>query len=216
MNKIKLLYDVVTTLKDKETLTGVIKAAICKEQVTLFSLQNEFAKNLLTGQTKAKISTGLDYEGKKVQHESTTEFTMPGHCHHRHHEFFKHIHHHAGQCGGIKGKLSKLAFALSILNSLQVEEQEQGTIVVSLNMNEVPEDMKEMLREKMSHARAHHEHHGFMKEFCTMEACDFTFTMLVNKKHEIEKIAVTLAGTQRDEQHQPHDLTAIAELRFSW
>jgi hypothetical protein len=216
MNKIKLLYDVVTAMKAKETFNGVIKADIRKEQVTLFSLQNEFSKNLLTGQTKAKISTELDYEGKHVKHESTTEFTMPGHCHHRHHEFFKHMHHHAGQCGGIKGKLSKLAFALSILNSLQVKEQEQETIVVSLNMNEIPADMKEMLHEKMMHARTHHEHHGFMKEFCTMEAGDFTFTMHLNNKYEIEKIAVTLIGTQRDEQNQPHDLTAKAEIHFSW
>lgn len=218
MNKLKVLYDVVKAMKNKETFNGTLTVQVHKDETPLFSLRNEFEKNLLTGQTKAKINTELDYEGKTVKHESNTEFTMPrsGEC--RHHEFFKHLHPSpASGCCGLKGKLAKLAFALSVLNALQTEETENKTIVISLSAKDLPEDTKAMIHEKICCVKDCHPHgHGLLKEFCAAEDHDFVLNIFVNKNFVVEKIVITLVGTQKDEQNAPHDLTARAELSFTW
>lgn len=219
MNKIKLLYDVVKTMRSKEVLNGILTVKVHKAEVNLFSLRNEFEKNLLTGQTKAKIDTTLDYEGKMVKHESNTEFTMPhsGGC--RCHEIFQHLHKsHATCCGGrLKDKFSRLLFALGVLNALQTEEQADKTILISLNANDLPEDVKLLLREKMNQAsECHHHNHGFLKEFCAADSLDFVVNIFTNKNYEVEKIVITLVGTQKDEHNAPYDLTARAEVSFVW
>jgi hypothetical protein len=217
MNKIKVLYDVVKAMKNKEAFNGTLTVQIHKDETQLFSLSNEFETNLLTGQTKAKINTGLDYDGKTAKHESNTEFTLPrsGEC--QHHEFIKHLHpsHDVGR-EGLKGKLSRLTFALSILTALQTEEQEDKTIIISLSATDLPEDTKALLREKMSRAGAcQHHRHGFLKEFCAPDNPDFAVNLFVNKISEVEKVVVTFVGTQKDGQNAPHDLTVRAELSLS-
>jgi len=134
MSKIKLLYDVIMTMKDKESCSGNLKVVCSKDQVKIFGLDREFEKNMADGKTKAKINLEVDCEGKKVKHESSTEFDgccSPGSGHHglmRH--MIAHFHgRHSDQggleawgdtktCCGFKGKLSKLACMLSVLNSL--------------------------------------------------------------------------------------------------
>jgi hypothetical protein len=48
MNRIKLLYDVMKTIKTKEILTWML---------------NDFEENLSTGQIKIKMTASVDYEG---------------------------------------------------------------------------------------------------------------------------------------------------------
>ena len=165
MNKIKLLYDVVMTMRNKEALHGVLTAEAQKDRVNIFTIRNEFDKNLQTGRTKAKISTEIDYEGKMIKHESNTEFTLPHSGEGSHCEFIKSMHDdHSTGCGGLKGVLSKLSLALAILNALQAEEQENKSVVMSLNADDLPEDTKKLICEKMSRSSAcGHGGHGFHK-----------------------------------------------------
>ncbi len=218
MNKIKLLYDVVMTMWNKEALRGVLTAEAQKDRVNIFTIRNEFDKNLLTGRTMAKISTEMDYEGKTVKHESDTEFTLPCSGESKHCEFMKRMHgDHSAGCGGLKGVLAKLSLALAILNALQAEEQESRSVVMSLNADDLPEDTKELLCEKMSRASAcGHAERGFMREFSTVDKLDFLLKMFINKKSEIEKILITFGGSKSDGQNEQHDLKARAELSFSW
>lgn len=213
MNKIKVLYDVVKTIRNKEVINGILIADIQKDQTTIFAIKNEFEKNLLTGQTKAKINTELDYEGKSVKHESATEFTIPfGRG--RFHGGMPPMHHHGGRCGGLRGRFSKLAFALGLLNALEIKEQENSTLVLSLEAANLPDDAKEMVRERMSHAGAHHPRHGFMKEICSLEKLDFKVTVFINPNYDIEKVLVTFSGSQQGEQKEQHEIKANAELAF--
>lgn len=215
MNKIKLLYDVVKTLKGTDIFNGVATAEVQKDQVKIFYVKNEFQKNLLTMQTKANITTEIDYEGKQVKHQSTTEFTnhCPGHGHHK---LFEHMHHAGGKCGGVKAILTKLAFVFNILNSIQTEEHEDKTILITLDLTEIPEDIKTLIREKMSQADSGHKHetHCFIKEFCSMEKGNFSFAMSVNQYYEIEKIVITFDGIQNYEQNEQHVLNIKAELQL--
>lgn len=216
MNKIKLLYDVVKALREKDVLNGVATAEVQKDQVRIFYIKNEFQKNLLTMQTKANITTEVDYEGKKVKHQSTTELT--NHCpgHGIHHRGFGHMHHTDRKCGSIKGKLSKVAFLLSLLNNLQASEQENKTTLITLELSEMPADIKTLIQEKMGQDDSYHDHdrNCFIKEFCAIEKGNFSFAMTVNKSSEIEKIVITFDGTQNKEQEQ-HVVSIIADLQLA-
>jgi phosphoribosylformylglycinamidine (FGAM) synthase-like enzyme len=214
MNKIKLLYDVVKTLRGKDILRGVATGQIQKDQVRVFYVKNEFEKDLLTSKTKANITTEVDYEGKQVKHQSITEFTNC--CHGgQHHKLFKHMH--SGGCGGLKQKLTKLAFVLHLLNSLKAEEQSDKSTLVTLEITELPEEIKALLQEKMSSADCCHGHGSqcFMKEFCSIEKGNFSLAMSVNKDNEIEKLVITFEGTQHNEQNEQHSLSINAELQLS-
>lgn len=211
MNKLKVLYDVVKAVRNKEVMNGVLTADIQKDQATIFSIKNEFEKNMLTGQTKAKINTQLDYEGKSVKHESTTECSMPfgrGRFHGR----MPGMHHHGGRCGGLRGRFSGLAFALGVLNALEIREQENNAIMLSLEAAKLPEDLQEMVRERMKQAQAHHSPHGFMKECCSLEKPDFKITVFINANCDIEKILAVFSGLQRDENKGQHEVKGSAEL----
>lgn len=203
MNKIKLLYDVVMAMKNKDALQGVLTAEAQKDRVNIFTIRNEFEKNLLARQTKAKISTEMDYS------------TLPCCSEGSHHEFINHMH--KGHCSGLKGMLTKLALALAILNALQVEEQEGKAVIMSLNADDLPEDAKELIRDKISRAGSGgHCGQGFLKEFCTADKLALLLKMFVNKRSEVEKILITFGGSQVDGQNEQHDLKARAELSFSW
>lgn len=229
MSKLKLMYDVVSTMKDKEAISGALKVEGKKDQTKIASFVNEFTKDLSNGETKVKISTDLDYDGKKVKHESQTEFTIQG-CHGKmHHGFMKHMHHHnhhghhCGEnhddlkCGGIKGKLTMLAFVLNIFNQIKVEENEDKSVLLSLNLNEIPDEMKKVFQERFSQRTMpeHQHHHSFMKEFFTLKEAKIEFNIWINKAREVEKIVVTVDGEQIDELNENHDLSLKAELSLA-
>ncbi|MBP2654703.1 MAG: hypothetical protein H6Q73_2272 [Firmicutes bacterium] len=217
MNKIKFLYDVVKTLRDKEIINGVATVEVQKDQAKVFYLKNQFQKNLVTMQTTANITSEVDYEGRKVKHQSTTECTNVCSGNGMHHRLFKHIHHAGGKCGGIKVKLTKLAFVLGLLSDIKVEEQADKSVLVSLEMTELPEDIKTLIQEKMSHAEAYHnqEQCCCMKEFCCIEQGKFSFAMTANKNYEIEKIVITFDGVQNNEANERHVLDIVAEVQFN-
>jgi len=214
MNKLKFLYDVVTTLRSKEVVNGVATVKVEKDQAKIFYVKNQFQKNLLTKQTRANITSEVDYEGKQVKHQSTTEFT--NHCldNGKHHKLFKHMHHGDGQCGGLKTKLTKLAFILSLLDNIKVEQQEDKTILATLELTELPEDIKILLQEKMSHAASspHQDQCCFMKEFGCLGKGTFSLAMSVSNDYEIDKIVIAFDGVQ---QHEQHALSVIAELELT-
>lgn len=227
MSKLKLVYDVISILKEKEVIRGIFQAEAKKDQLQIVSFTNEFEKNLSSGETKVKISTELDCDGKKVKHESQTEFTMQDCCAgHRHHGFMKHMHHNHHnncenngdfKCGGIKGKLTKLAFVLSIFNQIKVDEKEDKSVFLSLSLNDIPDDIKKAFQERCSQRKMseHHQHHGCIKEFCTLKDPKIEVKLWIKKTREIEKIVVTVDGNHVNELNENHDMSLLAELRLT-
>lgn len=216
MNKLKFLYDVVKTLRDKEVINGVATVEVQKDQGKIFYVKNEFQKNLVTMENMATITSEIDYEGKKVKHQSTTEFTNCCRGDGARHKLFKHMQ-HAGKCGGIKAKLTKLAFVLGLLNDIKVEEQQDKSILVSLEMTELPADLKTLIQEKMSHAESCHDQEqcSFKKELCCIKKGKFSFAMSVTKEYQIEKIVITFDGLQENAENEQHVLDLVAELQLS-
>lgn len=202
MNKLKVLYDVVTVMKNKEVLNGIITAQVHKDEAQMLSFQNEFEKSLLTGRTKAKIDT---------------EFTAPHGDDCRHRDFFRNLHQcHDARCCGLRGKLNKLAFAFSLLNALQVNEQDGKTLVLSLKFADLSEEIKTLLGEKLRRAHVGHHEQAGVKNCCAVEDVDGSVSIFVNKNSEVEKIALNLSGISKDEQSATHKLSARAELSLVW
>lgn len=249
MNKIKLLYDVVMTMKDKESCKGVLKAEATKDKAKIFSADNEFER--ANGRTKTKIRTEVDCDGKKVKHESTTEFDgkdggdmhcgFMRHMHHAHghfgfgakdggdmhgnhmHHAHGHFHGHFGNDqrmghGGLKGRLTGLAFILNLFNNLQVDEQEDKSAILTLDFNEIPEDLKKSFHERFNREGAadNQGHQKFMKELHSMESVNVILKIWINKDNEVEKVALTAAGKQKDENNVEHEMNMNAELSLAW
>lgn len=223
MNKIKLMYDVVKTMKEKNVFKGTLKVEGTKDEQRIVSFDNVFEKNNLTGQTKAKINTEVDCEGKKMKMKNSIDCELPG-CHSPH-GFMKHIHHHhhRGKTGGFKDGLSRVAVLLSILNNIKTEEQEDKSVVLSLELADIPEDVRETIHEKMYNGCKYHEtlhgnhdHHLFMKEFHSMKKTDFNLKIFINKNYEIENINLEVKGGQTNNEDEKHDLKFTAVLGLDW
>ncbi len=212
MNKIRILYDVMNTMKAKEEVKGVLQVQVEKDQATILSLQNEFEKNLLTGKMKTKVTASLDYEGKTQGHHA--EDAAPCPPERTHHDWLHHMHHFPShRRRGLKEIFSKWTFALSLLNALQFEERAGKITVISLSANDLPEDMKKLFSERINHAsRRHDRRHGLIREISSIDHLDGKLSIFINPDYEVEKIVVTAAGNQLDAQAQQHDLKVNAQL----
>ena len=219
MNKLKLMYDVARTMKAKEKVNGVLTARVLKDKDEVFSLRNEFGKNV-TGEASTKVSCELNLDGSKVKRESLTEFSTQGDKRHgllgrlfRHHR-----HHQHGECGcsGIRGFFSRISCALGILSSLQAEEEENGSAVISLTLSEIPEELRGLLLEKVNQRHGCHQHCGVLAEGDALEMLDGVVVLTVNKGREIEKLTVNLDGRVQNPESESYTLAASAEALFAW
>lgn len=215
MNKIKVLHDVFKTMKEKEVFKGNIKFEAAKGDLKVFSFSNEFETNTKSGETKANINVDLDAEGKKVKHESNSEFNIKD-CPHRGFHRGMHMHNHGMNMhgmrghGGIKGGLSKVTFILNLLNNVQIEEKDENAII-SLQLKEVFKEIKDMHKDchkgmdqekimenirqmKESDDRGFHKHHKFIKELLSSEDSDATLKIYANKNNEVEKVEISSTG----------------------
>lgn len=187
MNKIKLLYDVVMTMKEKEDVKGTLKVEGKRDQVSFLSFNYDFDKN--------------------------------AHFHRLHGHHHNHCFDHAKM--GVKEKLSRLAYVLSIFNSIKTEEKEDKSVTLSLNLKDIPEDMKQAFHERMKHGDSHehdefHEKHCFMKEFSAMEKSNVEISIKINSSNEVEKVIFTAEGKQKDETGKEQEMNLKAELNFTW
>jgi hypothetical protein len=235
MNKIKVLYDVVKTMKGKEVFKGTLKVDGKKGGEKFIGIVNEFERNVSEGRMKSKLNTEFNCGDKSFKHESSTDFNMGGEGFHGHHGFMKHMHQHRHgnmKFGGPREGLSKLGFALGILNSIQLEEKEDKSAILRLNLVDLPEDMKEMFQEKMKKGNFHegHEnsefhknfdgenfkgHKEFMKQLHGMTNPNVEINVFINAYSEVEKILITAAGKVNTDSAEK-DIDLKAELNLAW
>ncbi|WP_010248784.1 hypothetical protein [Acetivibrio cellulolyticus] len=221
MNKIKILYDVFKTMKSKEVFNGTLTAEAVKGQKKVFSIDNTFEKNNKTGFKKVTTNSEVDCEGKKIKLQNSLEFQgdeCKGHmC------FMKHLHAHHNGNSGVKDCFGKITFALGVLNSIKVLEQEDKSVILSLQHADMSEDLKAAFCEHMKECCDNHKcmdeencKHKFMKEFHGVEKTDFNFKVFVNSKSEIEKISIEVDGVKKDENNENCDVKLFAEANFNW
>jgi len=216
MNKIKLLYDVARTMKNREKIEGVLQVKLHRDEEEVFSLRNAFEKSA-AGKARTTVASALNLDGKKVTRESTTEFDLSGPCHHGPGMLRRmfHGHHGEGRCCGVAGFFGKLSLAFGILNSLEVEEKGDGTATVSLQLSEAPQELRTALVEKLQYKHDCLAQYGFLKPGHQVETLNGALMMTVNKDRAIEAITVDLGSMARDEGKGPHTLAASAEVQFA-
>jgi len=215
MKKIKMLYDVAKTMKNMAKIDGVITVDVRKDQEAVFSLRNKFEKNE-AGKVTANVSSKMNLNGEDLTRESTTEFTLTGD--HGPCMMWKSLHgrHDAAGCRGIKGAFHRISVALGILSSLKVEDQPNGATVISLNLSDIPDEVKNMLLEKMQQKHAGHPDCCCMQGCRNVEMLNGLVVITVNEKHVIDKVTVNLDGRAQDAENKEHTMVATAELQLAW
>ena len=191
MNKIKVLYDVIKTMKKKELINGMANLEVINGETKVVSLSNEFTKNNASGEIKAKISHEINMDGNKVKQETNIEFNIKEHPFHKFHQ--AHMGH--GK------KLSKVLLMLNALNNLRAEEKDDKT-VLSLDLKEILKEVKELRTEyqmtsqecEAKHGDGHHKHPEFIKKIFAAEYEEAVLNITVSKASEIEKIEVSANG----------------------
>lgn len=220
MNKIKVMYDVVKKMREKNVFQGTLNVEGKKDNEKVARIAKEFFTNNITGETKVKINVDVNLDGAKIQHNGDMEFNKKD-CHHHHHTHHgNHMHHCHGKCMGIKGKLSKVAFILNVLDNINADEDKDESVVLSLNLKEVCGEMKEikeMLKEKASsHSMPHGDKHAKIKEFLDMEYDNLELKILINRENEVEKITIVGDGKKKNELNEVHEKSFNAELNLNW
>ena len=215
MKKIKMLYDVARIMKNMAKIDGVITIDVRKDHVAVFSLQNKFKKNE-TGKVTSNVSSKMNLNGEDLTRESATEFTSTGN--HGPCMIWKSFNgrHDAARCHGGKGALHRISVAFGILGSLKVEDQTNGSAVISLNLNDIPDEIKTMLQEKMQHKHASRHCCGYMQECRNVQMLNGLMVITVNDKHAVDKVTVNLDGSSQDAESKEHTMAATAELQFAW
>jgi hypothetical protein len=215
MKKIKMLYDVASTMKNMTKIDGVVTVDVRKDHEAVFSLRNKFEKDE-AGKVTANVSAKTNLNGEDLTRESTTEFTLTGD--HGPCMLWKSFHkrHDAAGCHGVKGMFHRISVAFGILSSLKVEDQKNGTAVISLDLNDVPDEIKTMLREKLLQKHAAHSDCCCMQGCKNVEMLNGLVVITVNEKHAIEKVTVNLDGRVQDVESKEHTMAATAELQFAW
>lgn len=220
MNKIKLMYDVVTKLREKKAVCGDVQVIGMRDESQVLDFRNQFEKNWETGLMKAKIRAEWGCGANKVKHESTTEFHLQcgrDRFHRMQGPMYMHHPHCSGQ-EGFRRPLNKLAFLLYMLNSLEVVEREDGSLELALDLNEIPEFLETELCEKMERniLQSSEEHHGFIKQFFKIDKPVITLLARVNPNRELERILLTVIGEEQEETSENHEVNLRAEVNLIW
>lgn len=213
MNKIKLLYDVTRTMKNLEKIDGLLQLKVSKDQKELFQLRNKFEKN----EGGMTVSSVLNLDRGQVTRESTTEFDFAGRCQHGPGMLRRMFHGRRDEerCCGIKAMFGKLSLAFGILNSLEVEEKEEGKASLSLDLAQAPEELRRALQEKLQYKNDCLSRHGFLRECHQVQSLTGVLAVTINKDRVIETMTVDLNSTGLDENKEAHTMAAAAEVQFA-
>lgn len=225
MNKIKVIYDVVKQMKSKEAIKGILKVEGLKDQKKVLEVNNAFEKNGQGCQMKGKTLVEVEKDGNKVMMENNIDFkkegSFGGHEHrgHMHHFHHFHQHPHGMHENGMKFGWNKLTAALGLLSNINLEEDAEGAVKLSLASADIPEDMKREIKEMMKHGREHHKHMAeghphpmCLKEFHNMEEADFDLMVSIGKNREVNEISLVITGKTIDEDKTAHDTKLTANV----
>ena len=108
MNKLEVLYKVVSTMKEKEEFKGEGKLNVSEQNGQGMSISNKFNKNVAKGIANINLKADINYEDFKVNAEVKKELDL-----NRIKEMKRMAHGHHGMHGhgfhsGMKGKLSHI------------------------------------------------------------------------------------------------------------
>lgn len=212
MNKLEVLYKVVSTMKEKEEFKGEGKLNVSEQNGQGMSISNKFNKNVAKGIANINLKADINYEDFKVNAEVKKELDL-----NRIKEMKRMAHGHHGMHGhgfhsGMKGKLSHIAFMLKRLNDIEVEANGEGHLI-KVDLKEAIKDMKAFKEERMQEfkaacesgqiqltqeQKAHYDimmmHKKCMKKIFCGNYDEAKLNIYVNKNFEVEKLEAKGTG----------------------
>lgn len=229
MSKISVMYKTVKAMQAKELLKGNAKVEALKDNNRIFILEKEFERDMAKGIFKAKADMEMDCCGRKMKNQFSTEFDMKQ-CD-KNHGFMHRMHHHKhamamrgfGQCDGkseMRSGFHTLSALLGILDTIEVKELGEEGYTLSLNSENLPEDVQNTIKEKMrEHGCAHQEHfanhENRMKELANLRDAKFEIIINISSDYEVKNVSAKLSGNHIDEDDSIHEMNVSFELKLS-
>jgi hypothetical protein len=222
MNKLQLMYDVIKTMKEKNGFQGTLKAEGSKDQVKIFNVDREFAKNAASGAVIVKTAARFDYEGKTLKRESNTELNLKDFDETKHPGLMRLMRwRHGMHFDGLQGGLNRFSLLLHLLNSMNLEEKEDQSYVLSLNQDGVPQELREIMDDKLNSQKlgSYFENsplQELIEKIHSIKEPRFKLNLVINKNHEVEKMVREFSGKLKDENNAEHQWNIKTELSMAW
>lgn len=192
MNKLKVIYDVFKTFRDKTIYSGDVNLEAKKDDVVIMNALANFEKDTNQNTCKANVDFNYNYNGKEFSLSKKIESKGNEDCCFA--DFAKKIHEklHLQCCNksGFKNKLDKIILIFGLISSIKMTENKDDSVELSLSMSDLPEEIKmsicKCLSEKQNCCVS--EKCCIFDEIHQMENKEVKVSLLINKKSEIVKI----------------------------
>ncbi|MEY8001493.1 hypothetical protein AB8U03_15030 [Clostridium sp. Mt-5] len=204
MNKIKFIYDLIGSVKQKEDIKGSFNMSGIKGGNKVFEVNNNFEKENTKEKLKSSFNQEILFDGKKLRRNFCTELEGFSQDEKKlHHSFMSHIHNgfhihehnefHIHELNH-ENKLNKIKLLFGMLNDMEIEKDQENGYTLSLISDKVSEDVKKLLLEIINnHAKEdsncihnnpiHHQHHN-LHENCNFGDTHDKFHDFMKQFHE--------------------------------
>lgn len=215
MNKLTVLYTLMKRMQEKEAFNGKAVLEAKLDEILVGTANVDI--NCAPGRCERKMELHFGQEVLKFEHQGTEKF--------RHPMCGSHGHHNHGGCGP-RGKFERAMFLLKILDKTELQELENGTKILSLNL--LPDELPNCLSEQMKNKRCgienteclcgHHEKlKGWMAscgcmalDFATLKPENLRMTLTLNSDCSPADMNTVISGSAFDQEGKTRIITITA------
>ncbi len=228
MNKIKFMYDVARTMKNKEKVKTKLKFQLTKNQSKVMAFEGEFEKDF---SENGRLGFGRFFNGHPLHRQG---HPFGGHP--------LHGHPFAHQCQGdeamigrardiegqerdikrpskMKSCFSAISIFFGLIDSADFTENQDGSVLVQLCNENISEDLKKTITEMQQARREMFRNMGAgnnnmnpMNHLKDMKEPAFSIQIKINANKEVEYFAIKAKGEKEENQIMELD----HETSFVW
>jgi len=219
MNKVKLVSDIMKTMKSKENVTGILKAELNGPDLEVNVKKKFDADDMQAHHGRGCRGRGHGHGPHGHMMKMHRMQMMENGSINKDSDEFKKMKDEMkkqGRSSNWRDKMSMMSTALDLFNSIKVEELEDGNLSMTLSKDELSDELVERIHEGMErkHKVMHHRHakmaqihggrcegHGefhssndFQKHIHEMKNPSVRMQWIVNEKREVIKGEINLSG----------------------
>lgn len=220
MNKLTALYNMMKQIKETDSFSGTGNVEAHFDETLLGTLNSEMS--CAPGQCEKKIEIRFGEEVLKIEHQGTEKFHGKMCGPHGHH-----MHSHG--CCGPKGKLGKAMFMLKVLDKTELQELEDGSkiLTMELNADDLPNHIQEHMKNKCCGmaetdcCSGHHEKaHAWLAscgcmdlDFETLKPQSVSVKIVLKSDCSPAEITAVIKAGASDKSGKPHSITVNANCK---
>ncbi|MGL5614750.1 MAG: hypothetical protein ACRDD2_00735 [Sarcina sp.] len=138
MNELELLYSAFENFKNKRIFEGNLTVNCFNSEKQLLNCTGNFSKDLETGILKIKYDGNINTEDIKCIHKIDNETNLKSICS----KYQKHNSEKIGSFDFLENFID-LSVLLSLLNSLEINTNEDNSTTLTIDLKEIATDLKE-------------------------------------------------------------------------